>query len=251
MGEGALMDFPLAGRKTTVEPAARIKSPAFRARYPDVRNLDLINPGARAAMEVSWCRDLFDEQDVEIFQIRGAFFSEECLVFDDHLQVITNASDEYSDEEIDRALARILKTVEEQKMPHLVGPGVVSKRRAVNNYGHFLIECLPMAVIGGAVCGDREPTFLLQRVQPAMLDVMLRAFRLLGAVPGQLEIRDYGEPMHFEEAHRGQGPDPAWHLHVAAVRWRGGEARRESHAGQPQEAVRYGAFPAGSAGGRW
>ncbi|HUZ62977.1 MAG TPA: hypothetical protein VMU82_04600 [Acetobacteraceae bacterium] len=50
MGEGVLTDFPLAGRKTTVEPAARIKSPTFRARYPDARNLDLINPGARLSV---------------------------------------------------------------------------------------------------------------------------------------------------------------------------------------------------------
>jgi capsular polysaccharide biosynthesis protein len=168
-------------------------------RYPEVRNLDLVNPGAKTAMEISWCRDLFDEHDVEIFQLRGAFFSEECLVFDDRLRVVINASDEYSDDEISKALASIERSLAEQKLPHLAGPGVVSKRRAVNNYGHFLMECLPMAVIGGAVCGDRQPTFLLHRVQPALLDVVLRAFRLLGITPDRLEIRDYGEPMHFEE----------------------------------------------------
>lgn len=175
-----------------------MKSSGFSVAYPTVRNLERVIEGVRQAMEESWARGHFEARDVEIFLIRGAYFVEECLIFDDQLRVITNASDPYSDEEVEAALESIETLLEKQRLPHFVGPGVVSKRRAVNNFGHFLMEMLPMAVIGRAVCRDREPDFLLHRVQPELMDVMLRAFRLLGVPPTRLHFPDYLEPAHFE-----------------------------------------------------
>lgn len=191
--------FPHAGQRTTIEPWTVIKSPAFRVAYPTVRNLELVIDGVRQAMEESWARGCFEARDVEIFRIPGAYFVEECLILDDQLRVISNASDPYSDEEVDTALRSIVTLLEEQKLPHLVGPGVVAKRRAVNNFGHFLMEMLPMAVIGRAACQGKQPEFLVHRVQPELMDVMLRAFRLLGVKPSRLHFPDYREPMRFEE----------------------------------------------------
>lgn len=193
-----MSDFPLAGRKTIAEPALRIKSPAFKTSYMEIRNIDLIPAGSRAVLEAEW-KEFFEEREIEVFRLRGAYFCEEGLVFDDQLQVVTNASDEYTDAEIDAALTRIRTLLEQRKLPHLRGPGIVSKRRAVNNYGHFLIECLPMAVISRMVAPEPEATFLLQRLPAPMLDVHLRAFRLLGIRPDQLLFLDYLEPFHFED----------------------------------------------------
>lgn len=195
----AISRFPLAGQRTTIEPTAVIKSPAFQVHYPTVRNLEIVIEGVRTAMEESWARGLFEQRDVEIFRVQGAYFSEECLVLDDQLRVISNASDEYTDDEIEAALGAIMRLLDANTLPHLPGTGVVAKRRAANNYGHFLMEMLPMAMIGHAACREREPQFLLHRVQPEMLDVMLRSFRLLGVRPNRLHFPNYLEPMHFEE----------------------------------------------------
>lgn len=191
--------YPLAGQRTRIDPTAVIQSPAFQTTYPSVRNLEIVPEGVRHAMEESWKRGLFEPRDIEIFCIPGACVSEECLVFDAQLRVIENASDTYTDEEIEVALGSIFRLLDAERLPHLPDRGVVAKRRAANNYGHFLLEMLPMAVVGAALPSEKERKFLLHRVEPPMLDVMLRSFRLLGITPDRLLFPDMLEPMRFEE----------------------------------------------------
>jgi hypothetical protein len=190
--------FPLAGRKISIEPRERATSPSFQAKYPMVRNLGLIPEGLRLAMEESWSRGRFADRDIEIFLIHGAYVVRECLIFDDNLQVLSNASDQYTGEEIEDALDCILSQLNANAVPHLTAPAILSKRRAVNNYGHFLIEMLPMAMIANQLVGHFDPLFILHRGEPPMLDVNLRAFRLLGIPPGRLLIRDSQEPVHVD-----------------------------------------------------
>ena len=190
--------FPLAGGKISIEAKDKAASPPFRAEYPPVRNLELVPDGLRQAMEESWARGRFEAHDVEIFLINGAYIIEECLIFDDNLQMISNVSDEYTDEEIEIALVCILRQIETRKLPYLQSPAIMSKRRAVNNYGHFLIEMLPMAMIANKLIAHFDPTFLLHRVEPPMLDVTLRAFRLLGIPLDRLLIFGPLEPVHVE-----------------------------------------------------
>ena len=190
--------FPLAGRKISIEPKDRAASPPFQAAYPPVRNLELVPDGLKHAMEASWARGQFEARDVEIFLIHGAYVIDECLIFDDNLQMISNASDEYTDEEIETALACILRQLQAQKLPNLKGPVIMSKRRAANNYGHFLIEMLPMAMIANQLLADFDPHFILHRIEPPMLDVALRAFRLLGIPLDRLLLFGWLEPVHVE-----------------------------------------------------
>jgi capsular polysaccharide biosynthesis protein len=191
--------YPLAGQKTTLRPAATIKSPSFSTHYPQIRNVGLVRNGPKAAMEVSWNRGLFPERDIEIFQIKGAYFWNECLILDDDLRVIENASDAYTEDEISRAIIDIKNGLAAQRLPHFVGPGIVTGRRAIGNYGHFLMEMLPMAVTGREFCEGKEPLYLVHRVGPALVDVILRSFRLLGVRLDHIRMSGAGEPMHFEE----------------------------------------------------
>ena len=95
-------------------------------------------------------------------------------------------------------MSAIAQRVAANTLPHLPGHGVVAKRRAANNYGHFLLEMIPMAVAGATACEGDPPVFLLHRVDPPMLDVALRAFRLLGEQPRRLILADFLEPLHVE-----------------------------------------------------
>ena len=192
--------FPHAGRRITIEPALVTESAAFRVEYPSVRNIELVNRGVLRAMEESWGKSIFPEHKLEVFRIHGAYFSEECLILDDELRVIENASDGYTDQEVQRVIVRICDLLQAKLLPHYRGPAVVAKRRAAGNYGHFMMEMLPMGIIGHAYCKDGPETLiLLHRSPPPMLDAALRAYRLLGAPLNRLIILGELEPLHVEE----------------------------------------------------
>jgi capsular polysaccharide biosynthesis protein len=190
--------FPQGGTRTTVPPAQRLHSPSFPVRYPKIISPHLLDPGARGAMEVSWSRERFEERALEVFVLRDVYVSEECLVFDNQLRVIENASDPYSEAEIAEAIEGIIRLLGQQTLPHFRS-GVLSKRRAAGNYGHFLIEMLPMALIGRGFLVDPDPWYLVHLVGPALQDAVFRAFRLLGVALDRLLVKDFHQPVHFEE----------------------------------------------------
>jgi hypothetical protein len=190
--------WPLAGRRIRIEPTRVLPSPAFATSYPRVRNVDLIDPGPRNAMEQSWKRGVFAARDIEVFDIPGAYLIDECLVLDRHLQIIENVSDVYSEAEIERSILAIQEREASHRMPHYDRPGIVSKRRAANNYGHFLMEMLPMAVLGQLNAGTSDVWYIVHHVLAPTLDAVFRAFRLLGAPLSRVLAPTWVEPVWFD-----------------------------------------------------
>jgi hypothetical protein len=190
---------PLAGKRRLLEPSGLIKSPAFKAVYPHIINPELIDPGVRAAMEQAWKRGLFDERNIEVFHLNGGYIIDENLIVDDNLQIIGNVDDDYTPEELQRALGDIERLVEAQAMPHFDGVGIVAKRRAANNYGHYLLYMVPLALLGQKLFGDRNPRYVTHRSSPPMQDVILRSLRRLGIDLDRVLMMDFREPVHFEE----------------------------------------------------
>lgn len=200
MGDMAPNDkYPLAGRRIKLKPAGTLNSPAFTRPYPRVFNKELIEPVTRAWIEGFWTTNSFEERDLEVFSISGAYVVEENMIFDPELQLIENASNEYTDEQVDRALRDILKAEAEGTLPRLSKPTIMAKRGGSNNYGHFMMEALPMAVLASQLFESQNARYLVYRADPPMLDVMFRAYRLLGINLDQLLVQGYREPMHFDQ----------------------------------------------------
>ena len=185
--------------RVTLQPSSIAKSPAFQAAYPQVVNADLIEAGAKQAMEVSWNRGQFQERDIKVFRVRDAYVVHENLVLDHNLQPIENIDDGYSQEEIDGAIQVIQEREAAKTLPYHGEIGVVAKRRAVNNYGHYLLYMLPLAILGKLLFGEENPRYLVHRVSPAMIDVQLRALRLAGISLDRMLVPDWSEPMRFAE----------------------------------------------------
>jgi capsular polysaccharide biosynthesis protein len=190
---------PLAGKRRLLEPSGTLKSPAFRASYPQLVNPELIDPGVKAAMERSWTRGLFDERAVEVLQLNGGYIVGEGLVVDDNMQIIANIEDKYSPDELQRALNDIERLVAAQQVPHFDGIGVVAKRRAANNYGHYLLYMMPMALLGKRMFGGTNPRYVTHRTSLPMQDVILRSLRRLGIGLDRVVMTDSHEPVHFEK----------------------------------------------------
>jgi capsular polysaccharide biosynthesis protein len=114
--------------------------------------------------------------------------------------VIENASEDYPDHEIARAIAAIAKETEEGVLTNHSKVTIVAKRRSAHNYGHFLMECLPMAFIARQLLSelDGELQYMIQRVPSPMQDVMYRAFRLLDVNLDNVLVQGFREPLHFE-----------------------------------------------------
>ena len=190
--------WPNAGRKTRIEPTRVLPSPVFAVTYPRIRNPDLIQPPSRNAMEQSWKQGTFPARDIEVFDIQGAYLIDECLVLDRHLQVIENVSDVYSEAEIARSVEAIKQKELTHRLPHYDRPGIVSKRRAANNYGHFLMEMLPMAVLGQLNAGTTDLWYVTHQSLAPTLDAVFRAFRLMGVPLGRVLAPGWLEPSYFE-----------------------------------------------------
>lgn len=191
--------YPVAGRKTVLPPSEVMELPDFSVSYPTIINSELITPHSKSVMEAIWKKGIFREDKLEIFRVKGAFVIDEGLVFDDNLQFISNSVDYMIDEEIHRAVQDIFSKIEIGGPPRYAGLAVLSKRRNPNNYGHFLLEMLPLAFIGRILFGADNPSYLVHRVSPQTEDVMLRSFRLLKFSLDKLLFADYRDPVHFEE----------------------------------------------------
>jgi capsular polysaccharide biosynthesis protein len=189
----------VAGSNIVVPPSRLLASPAFIGAYPEIINPHLIPAESRVAMEESWTRGRFEERRLEVFRVRNAILIDECLILDRDLRVVSNASDPYDAGEIDHALNKINQELDARILPHYAGLGVVSKRRAAHNYGHFLMEMLPIAVLARSVYPEADHQYLVHRVPPQMQDVVFRAFRLLGFKLDKLLVKGMQEPVLFEE----------------------------------------------------
>jgi capsular polysaccharide biosynthesis protein len=191
-------DRAVAGRRIRLQPRALLRSPGFPVGYPCIINSELLGDGLLALMANSWGRGAYEERQLEIFCLNDVYVVDECLILDRDLQVIENASDPYEDAEIEQAIGLVRGLLTTNRMQHY-GCGVVSKRRAAHNFGHFLMEMIPMAVIGEAVVQDRPHWHLIHQVPPPMLDVVFRSFRLLGIPLDNLLVRGFNEAVHFDE----------------------------------------------------
>ncbi|MEJ0015730.1 MAG: glycosyltransferase family 61 protein [Acetobacteraceae bacterium] len=188
-----------AGEPVTIAPAAILKSPAFQAPYPKIVNADIIPSDMKGTLEQHWCRGRFEERDIGVFRLKGGFVTDENLIFDDELRVMDNLDDGYSSVEITRAVETIRERRKIGRLPYLDGVGIVIKRRAAGNYGHYLLYMVPLALLGRRLFGDRNPRYLAHYTLPPMNDVVLRSLRLMGISLDRVLMLNYGEPVHFEE----------------------------------------------------
>lgn len=188
--------LPMAVRKVTAEPILSLRAPGFTTSRPHIINAEIMDPHALHAMEQAWQHRTFPDHEIHVFHIQNVYITDECLIFDKNMQFIDNASDVHSDTQIRAAATDIITLNEQKRLPHF-RQGIVTKRRAAGNYGHFLMEMLPMAVIGRSVKPDWDPHYWAHLADPPMLDVMLRAFRLLDIPLDRVLLKSYREPVFF------------------------------------------------------
>ena len=180
-------------------------SPAFPVKYPVVINQELIADHYLGAMEVSWARGKCPPRPAHVFRLRNVYVIRDGLVFDSDLRFVENASPAAADHDIQGMVRVIAAKIAAGAVERVAEPTVIVRRTAPQNYGHYLLEMFPVAVVAKAVFADLDPAYLVARVNPPMQDVMFRTLRLAGIALDRVRLQDDADPVFFEEALSIQG----------------------------------------------
>lgn len=193
--------------RTEEEPILRVEAKpervlaarAFPVTYPLVLNRELISSECMTGMEKSWKRRSFAERPIKVFHLRDVYMVGPGFIFDQDLQLIDNASPPEAESEIKQAREMLRNWLSDGPRPTETRPSLVITRPGDHNYGHFLLEMLPLAVLGRDILSDVDPDYLVGEVHPPMQDAMYRALRLAGIPLRRTRMLGWREPRRFAD----------------------------------------------------
>jgi capsular polysaccharide biosynthesis protein len=163
-----------------------ITSPGFHMRYPDVRHAARIPDGVRQAMEVSWNAGVFPERAVSLRLLEDVFIAEEGLVFDRAGRLLRDSITQHTVSEIERGHAAVREAMRAGIASTLAGTCVLCKKRGASNFGHWMIEMLPMAFLGSRHLGGENPRYIVPDVTDPLRKVIVDSLTLIGVDASRL-----------------------------------------------------------------
>ncbi|HET9019267.1 MAG TPA: glycosyltransferase family 61 protein [Acetobacteraceae bacterium] len=125
----------------------QLVSPAFEIPYPRIDNSELVPDSVVAACDRTWRRGRFPERPVTFRLLQDVFVVQEGLVFTRDLHLVSASRTQHSNEDIAQGLAAIREALARGAMTRLEGTCVLCRKRGETNYGHWLLEMFPKAVL--------------------------------------------------------------------------------------------------------
>lgn len=144
-------------------------------KAPTVFNEHLIPPEARRAMSKGWDSSSIPGRDIRIIILNDVIVGEQGLVLDSNFRVIKETITQHSNYEIDNfiKIARITSHIEDVN-----GKFLNLRKRGEQNYGHWLIECLPKLDYLGHLGSDYG--VLVPNIGPQMNNVIDSSIKASG-----------------------------------------------------------------------
>ena len=159
-----------------------VPTSGFVAIPPDIRHADLIPPPEREAMQPAWNWGEYPPAQAGLYLLANAIVAEEGLVFDQGLELVGASITQHQPEEIAAARAAIAAA---DDLPQLTGLHVLCIKRGASNYGHWLAEMLPMALLANRLLGDTA-RFLVPPHEGALGDSIRDSLGLAGISPDRI-----------------------------------------------------------------
>lgn len=147
-----------------------IPAAGFTTPPPRIRGDHLIPPAVRTAMSPAWHWGDFPPAEIRLHRLRDVVVAAEGLVFLPSGELVPASITQHTPDEI--AEARRSIDAAGSDLPILTGPLVLCIKRGVGNYGHWLGEMLPAALLANRVMGG-EVRFLAPDA-PGALGVAIR-----------------------------------------------------------------------------
>jgi capsular polysaccharide biosynthesis protein len=171
-----------------------VPTPGFVATPPDIRHVELIPPPEHAAMQPAWNWGEYPPAQVGLYQLHDVIVAEEGLVFGRDMALVEASITQHQPDEIDAARAAIAAAGD---LPELSGLHVLCIKRGAANYGHWLAEMLPMALLANDLLGDAV-RFLVPPHGGALGDTIRDSLDLAGIPPERI-VRIGLAPIRVQE----------------------------------------------------
>lgn len=159
----------------------QVVSPAFALRAPLLRHGERIPAAVRALMQGTWEQGWFAPRPVRVCVLEDVFVCQQGLVFTAAGELLRASIREHSPQEIEAGRTAIRAA----GAPRLRGDLVLARKRGAANYGHWIVETLPMAWLA-ARHWPHPLRFLVQALPPPMRGVMLQSLARLGVSPDRV-----------------------------------------------------------------
>ena len=127
-----------------------VPAPGFATRPPRLRNAGLVPPAERAAMQPAWGWGDYPPTEVRLHRLRDVTLAAEGLVFLPGGELAPASLTQHDPAEVEAARAAIAAA---GALPELAGPHVLCVKRGATNYGHWLAEMLPVALLAQRLLG--------------------------------------------------------------------------------------------------
>ena len=146
---------------------------------PEIWHRDRISPAALYQMEHIWKRIWFAGRTIRIRALRNVYVAQEGLVLHPDLQAEPSTIRQHSRDAVADARSAITEAAASGDVPRIEGDVVLCRRPGTGNYGHFLLEMLPMAHLA-AQHWNRPARFMVQDISGPLHAVMRQALARLG-----------------------------------------------------------------------
>ena len=165
-----------------------VASPGFRATKPDIISLER-TPASVFAAVAAQREPVFAARTVTAWLLHDVFVACEGLVFDRHGALYRPSITQHAQAEIDWAAGQVRAAIAGATVPEHDGPLVLGKKRGAANYGHWLMEMLPMLhLVMARVQGERTGVLVHDVGDPQLGEVMQSSMRLAGIADAQVRV---------------------------------------------------------------
>ncbi|MCQ8277828.1 glycosyltransferase family 61 protein [Acetobacteraceae bacterium KSS8] len=135
---------------------------------------------------------------MRIWLLRDVFVAFEGLVFDDAGRLFAPSVTQHHHSEIEWARQQVVAARDSGLAPRIDGPVILGSKRGAHNFGHWLIEMLPMLHFARERIQSGSLGVLVHNVtEPQLGGVMLHSLRRLGVPDTMVRVADV-EPVRAE-----------------------------------------------------
>ncbi len=169
----------------------RIASPGFEAAPPYIVHPERIPPDIWSACAAQR-QGAFAPRPVSVWLLHDVHVACEGLVFDRLGRLYRPSVTQHGHDEIDWAASAVRNALADGSAPAHHLPLVLGKKRGAANYGHWLMEMLPMLHLALSRLSDPGIGVLLHDVtDPRLGEVIQTSLSRLGIAPARVRISDH------------------------------------------------------------
>jgi len=180
----------------TTSQVARYPSLPFTTKPPELFNGELLTPDLRHMYDQLW-HQISGPRDITLHVLLGAIVEGPGLVFDAGLRLIRDSIHQTTEAEVAQAVAQVRASIADGGPPLVPGVTLLSEKSGIGNYGHWLVEMLPIVYLSRGWLVSTEWRMRVPIMPTAMAAVVRDSLDLLGIPPAQRLLRDPG-PQRYE-----------------------------------------------------